>query len=62
MLFGGALPKGKTVEADWPGLAPGALYEGRDLKPTARLEDVASSALAAHYGLAANRVSQVLAV
>lgn len=61
LLLGGALPKGKAVEADWPGLAPGALYEGRDLKPTARLEDVATAALAGHYGLNATRLAPLFA-
>lgn len=60
-LLGGGLPKGKPVEADWPGLASGSLYEGRDLKPTAALADVATSALAAHYGLGAARLAGVFA-
>ena len=57
LLLGGALPKGKPVESDWPGLATGSLYEGRDLKPTARLEDVAAAALAAHYALSPARLA-----
>lgn len=61
IIFGGALPKGKPVEADWPGLAPGALYEGRDLKPNARLEDVATAALATHYGLNGARLAALFA-
>ncbi len=51
MLFGGNLAGGGSVRADWPGLAPGKLFEGRDLRPTLRFEDFASGALAAHYGL-----------
>ena len=35
MLLGGAVAGGKVI-ADWPGLSQGALYEGRDLKPTTR--------------------------
>jgi uncharacterized protein (DUF1501 family) len=50
MLFGGSLAGGGTVTADWPGLSPANLYEGRDLKPTLRMEQVVSDALAAHYG------------
>lgn len=50
MLYGGALEGGGKVQADWPGLAAAKLHEGRDLKPTARLEAVLSEALAAHYG------------
>ena len=36
LLAGGAL-KGGRVIADWPGIKPGDLYEGRDLKPTSDL-------------------------
>lgn len=56
-LLGGALPRGKAVEADWPGLGSGALFEGRDLAPTRRFEDVAVSALAGHYALASSRLA-----
>jgi uncharacterized protein (DUF1501 family) len=38
LLAGGAL-KGGCVIADWPGVADAALYQGRDLKPTAILRD-----------------------
>ena len=37
LLIGGAV-KGGRVLADWPGLAPSALYENRDLKPTLALD------------------------
>lgn len=50
MLLGGGI-KGGRVLADWPGLAQGALYEGRDLKPTASLEALIASAFAAHFAL-----------
>ncbi|MDP3619415.1 MAG: DUF1501 domain-containing protein [Ramlibacter sp.] len=33
MVIGGAVQGGRVI-ADWPGLAPGNLFEGRDLKPT----------------------------
>jgi uncharacterized protein (DUF1501 family) len=36
LLVGGAL-KGGRVIADWPGIKPGDLYDGRDLKPTSDL-------------------------
>ena len=39
MMFGGAV-KGGRVVADWPGLAPAALWENRDLAPTADLRGV----------------------
>ena len=50
MLMGGAV-KGGRVIADWPGLADSALYEGRDLKPTAGLDNVIAGALAAHFAV-----------
>lgn len=56
-VLGGGLPKGRAVEAEWPGLAAGALHDGRDLRPTARLEDVATRAIAAHYALAPARLA-----
>jgi uncharacterized protein (DUF1501 family) len=45
LLAGGAVQGGRVL-ADWPGLAAGALYEGRDLRPTMDL-DVLIAALAA---------------
>ena len=59
-LLGGGLSGGGTVMADWPGLGAGALYEGRDLKPTASLEGEVSGAIAAHYGLEAKAVKRAL--
>lgn len=56
MLFGGALASGGKVIADWPGLAPAKLYEGRDLKPTTRFENMVSGALAHHYALDPGRI------
>ncbi len=49
-LLGGAV-KGGRVVADWPGLSDAALYEGRDLRPTAGLDAVIGSAAAAHFGV-----------
>lgn len=51
LLLGGALPPGSPVTADWPGLAPSALYQSRDLRPTAQLGGIVAAALADHYGL-----------
>ena len=48
MLLGGAV-RGGTVLADWPGLSQAALYEGRDLRPTADLDALIGAALAQHY-------------
>lgn len=49
-LLGGAV-KGGRVVADWPGLSDAALFEGRDLRPTAGLDAVIGSAAAAHFGV-----------
>ena len=51
LMLGGALPPGDPVIADWPGLAPGQLREGRDLAPTADLFGVTAPAVAAHFGI-----------
>ncbi len=47
LLAGGAL-KGGRVVADWPGVKDGALYEGRDLKPTTDLRAVMKGILRDH--------------
>ncbi len=49
-LAGGGV-KGGIVQADWPGLAPGSLYEGRDLRPTTDLRAVLKGVLATQWGL-----------
>jgi len=46
-LAGGALRGGRMV-ADWPGLKPAQLYEGRDLKPTTDLRAVLKGLLRDH--------------
>jgi uncharacterized protein (DUF1501 family) len=50
LLLGGAL-KGGRVIADWPGLKPANLYEGRDLKPTTDLRAVLKGVLKDHLRL-----------
>ena len=47
LLAGGAL-KGGRVIADWPGLKPARLHEGRDLKPTTDLRAVLKGLLRDH--------------
>jgi uncharacterized protein (DUF1501 family) len=47
LLAGGAL-KGGRVIANWPGLKPTQLHEGRDLKPTTDLRAVIKGVLADH--------------
>jgi len=59
MLLGGAVAGGKVV-ADWPGLAPSALHQGRDLRPTIALDALIASALAQHYGLEPRRTMRLL--
>jgi uncharacterized protein (DUF1501 family) len=47
LLAGGAL-KGGRVIADWPGLKPARLHDGRDLKPTIDLRAVLKGLLKDH--------------
>jgi uncharacterized protein (DUF1501 family) len=46
-LIGGAVNGGRVIN-DWPGLANGALHQGRDLKPTTDLRAVIKGVLADH--------------
>ncbi len=57
-VLGGAVAGGR-VRADWPGLAPDRLFEGRDLQPTADLRSVAKGLLASHLGLSASALAIV---
>lgn len=50
LLYGGSL-SGGTVLGDWPGLRQSDLYQNRDLKPTASLENVIASTVASHFAL-----------
>ncbi len=59
LLMGGGIRGGRVV-ADWPGLAPSQLYEGRDLRPTTSLEALVAGALAEHFGLDAEEAMRVL--
>ena len=59
MLLGGAVAGGRVL-ADWPGLAQGALYQGRDLKPTTDLDVLIASALSQHYRLDPGRTGRIL--
>ena len=49
-LVGGAV-KGGRILADWPGLKPDQLFEGRDLAPTTDLRAVIKGVLAEQWGL-----------
>jgi uncharacterized protein (DUF1501 family) len=59
MLLGGAVQGGRVI-ADWPGLAPSALYEGRDLRPTLSLDALIATAAAECFGLEPQRVARQL--
>ena len=49
LLVGGAVAGGRVV-ADWPGLRPADLFEGRDLRPTTDLRAVLKGIAADHLG------------
>ncbi len=59
LVLGGSI-KGKRVLADWPGLGTGALYEGRDLKPTIDLDNLFASLVAESFSLDPGLVSRTL--
>ena len=49
-VLGGAVAGGR-VQANWPGLAAGNLFENRDLQPTVDLRAVTKGVLRQHFGL-----------
>jgi uncharacterized protein (DUF1501 family) len=57
-LLGGAV-RGGRVYGEWPGLAPTALYEGRDLAVTTDFRTVLAAVLARHLHLADRALAQV---
>ncbi|MCP5261217.1 MAG: DUF1501 domain-containing protein [Rhodoferax sp.] len=57
-LVGGAVNGGRVI-ADWPGLAPAQLHEGRDLRPTTDLRSVAMGVLRDHLGIAEDLLAKV---
>jgi uncharacterized protein (DUF1501 family) len=59
MLIGGAV-KGGRIVADWPGLAPAALYQQRDLRPTIALDALIAGTAAEALSLAPPRVQTAL--
>jgi uncharacterized protein (DUF1501 family) len=50
VLLGGSVAGGRVL-ADWPGLSPAALYQGRDLMPTTDLRAVLKGVLQDHLGI-----------
>jgi uncharacterized protein (DUF1501 family) len=59
MLAGGAVQGGRIV-ADWPGLAPANLFEGRDLKPTLALDSLVNAVCAESFSVEPERLARVL--
>ncbi|MBE7219538.1 MAG: DUF1501 domain-containing protein [Caulobacteraceae bacterium] len=58
-LAGGAVAGGRVI-ADWPGLRPEKLHEGRDLAPTIDLRAVLKGVLADHLGLSSAVLAQAV--
>jgi uncharacterized protein (DUF1501 family) len=50
LLAGGAV-RGGRIGGDWPGLAPSALHQGRDLRPTTDLRALFKGLLASHLAV-----------
>lgn len=59
LLLGGAVQGGRIV-ADWPGLAPSNLHEGRDLRPTLALDGLVAAVCAETFDLDPERTGRVL--
>ena len=57
LLAGGAVDGGRVV-ADWPGLKPERLYQGRDLNPTTDLRSVLKGVLADQFGLSGQALAE----
>jgi len=55
-LLGGAVAGGRVL-CDWPGLARGNLFEGRDLRPTQDLRAVMKGVLHDHLGVPADALN-----
>jgi uncharacterized protein (DUF1501 family) len=59
LIAGGAVAGGRVI-ADWPGLKPERLYQGRDLNPTTDLRGVLKGLLAAQLGLTPKTLSETV--
>lgn len=59
LLAGGAVNGGK-IFGDWPGLAPGQLYEGSDVRPTTDLRSVFKGVLRDHLGVPPNMLNTTI--
>jgi uncharacterized protein (DUF1501 family) len=58
LLLGGAVAGGRVV-ADWPGLRPADLFEGRDLKPTISVHALIKGVLRDHLAVSEGALAQV---
>lgn len=59
MLVGGAVQGGRVL-ADWPGLAPADLLDGRDLRPTLALEALIAQACAEAFRVEPGKMARTL--
>jgi uncharacterized protein (DUF1501 family) len=59
LLLGGAIAGGRVI-ADWPGLRPEQLLDGRDLYPTTDLRAVLMGVLRDHLGLSAQALADIV--
>lgn len=59
LLYGGAV-RGGRVLADWPGLAAGQQFEGRDLRPTLDTRQVLKGVLASQFDLRAAELDRLV--
>jgi uncharacterized protein (DUF1501 family) len=59
LMAGGAVAGGRVI-ADWPGLKPERLYQGRDLDPTTDLRGLLKGVLADEFGLTAKTLAEVI--
>ena len=57
-VAGGAVAGGRVV-TNWPGLAPGQLFENRDLAPTTDLRSVATGLIGPHLALSPSALTTV---
>jgi uncharacterized protein (DUF1501 family) len=59
LLAGGAVNGGRVI-ADWPGLSPASLHQGRDLAPTTDLRAVVKGVLRDHLGLSETALARAV--
>lgn len=59
LVLGGNLGPGDKVISDWPGLAAGQLYQGRDLAPTMHFGQMVTTEVSRHYRLDPEQVGAI---